>query len=161
MPEPINDPAEGASAIEIERWKLAFKKQAEQLEIYQNFMAGLFNLLMGQCTELLKDKIMACAEYDEINRAQNGILLLGLIEQITLTYDNNRRYKIEARDDFKSTYYSLEKEKCQSVADFYRIFKAHMSASNEIGMTLYDKVTLNEVAAAIAKGMSQLSRTRW
>ena len=62
MPVPINDPADGASAIEIEQWKLAFKKQTEQVEVYQNFMAGLFNLLLGQCTELLKDKLMARAE---------------------------------------------------------------------------------------------------
>ena len=57
-------------------------------------MAGLFNLLLGQCTELLKDKLMARAEYDEINRTQNGIQLLGLIQQITFTYDDNRRYEV-------------------------------------------------------------------
>ena len=102
------------------------------MEIYQNFMAGLYNLLMGQCTELLKDKIMARAEYDEFNRSQNGILLLGLIKQITFTYNDNRRYEVEARDDFKSKYFSLKKEKHQSVADLYQIFKAHVSACNEI-----------------------------
>ena len=47
MPTPIGDPADGATAIEIERWKLAFKRQTKQIEVYQNFLAGLFNLLLG------------------------------------------------------------------------------------------------------------------
>ena len=148
MPEPVNDPTEGASAIEVERWKMAYKKQAGQNEVYRNFLAGLFHLLLGQCTEILKDKLQARAEYEEINQTQDGIRLLALIKQLTFTYNDNRRYEIEARNDFKAVYFTLKKEQHQSVADFYRVFRAHMSACSKIGVNLYDKAMLQEVAAA-------------
>ena len=90
MPAPVADPAEGATAAEVERWKMAYKKIIEQVEVYQNFLAGLFNLLLGQCTKILKDKLWAHPEYDEINQTQNGIQLLALIKQLTFTYDDNR-----------------------------------------------------------------------
>ena len=148
MPGPVANPPDGATPIEVERWKMAYKKQLEQTEVYQNFLAGLFNLLLGQCTEIMKDKLQARAEYDEINRAQNGVELLALIKQITFTYDDNRRYEVEARDDFKAKFFALKRERHQSIADFYRLFKGHVNACCEVGVTLYDDLTLQEVAAA-------------
>ena len=88
---------------------MVYKKQLEQTERYQNFLAGLFKLLLGLCTKITKDKLQAWAEYDEINWAQNGIELLALIKQMTFTYDNNRRYEVEARDDFKAKFFALKK----------------------------------------------------
>ena len=41
---------------------------------------------------------------------QNGVELLALIKQITFTYDNNCRYEIKARDDFKAKFFALKKE---------------------------------------------------
>ena len=148
MPAPVADPAEGATAAEVERWKMAYKKNIEQVEVYQNFLAGLFNLLLGQCTEIMKDKLRARLEYEEINQTQNGIRLLALIKQLTFTYDDNRRYEVEARDEFKANYYGLKKDRHQTVADFYQVFKAHVKACTEVGVTLYDESTLLEITMA-------------
>lgn len=48
------------------------------MEVYENFLAGLFNLLLGQCTEILKDKLMAHPEYNAINRPQMESYCLAL-----------------------------------------------------------------------------------
>ena len=40
MPAPVGDPAAGATAVEVERWKMAYKRHAEQTEAYQNFLAA-------------------------------------------------------------------------------------------------------------------------
>lgn len=40
----------------------------------------------------------------------------------------------------------MKNEQHKSVSNFYHIFKVHMSAWSKISVTLYDKVTLLEVA---------------
>ena len=67
IPAPIKDLAEGATVVEVEHWKMAYKKNVKQVEVYQNFLAGLFSLLLGQCTKELKDKLRACPKYNKIN----------------------------------------------------------------------------------------------
>ena len=84
------------------------KERAEQIDVYNNFLGGLFNLILGQCTKLMKDNLHTRAEYDQINQTQNGIELLSLICTITHTYDEQQVKQVHVLDKYKEDYDALK-----------------------------------------------------
>ena len=60
--------------LALERWKIQIKHYKDQWDTYRDFLANLYNLVIGQCMETLEDKIKSQADFEVAN--QNGILLL-------------------------------------------------------------------------------------
>ena len=78
IPTPPADPAAG-DTIAMERWKIELKKYDEQTEVFTDFLANLYSVVIGQCTEALADKIKSHVNY--ARASQNGIRLLQIIKQ--------------------------------------------------------------------------------
>jgi hypothetical protein len=81
----LDDPEEPANPdprnqIEFELWKLDIKEHRLKMQEYANFRAGLYNVVFGQCTESLQDKLKSHENYNDLN--QNGIELLALIKEL-------------------------------------------------------------------------------
>ena len=51
-PDPPNDP-EPNNAIQVETWKMDIKDYCAKMQEYANFHAGLYNVVLGQCTEVM------------------------------------------------------------------------------------------------------------
>jgi hypothetical protein len=49
-PAPPIDPDPG-NALAVELWKIQVKEHHEKMQQYENFRAGLYNVVLGQCTE--------------------------------------------------------------------------------------------------------------
>ena len=56
LADPIEPPAPGpANQVAFERWKYVYKEYMNKVQEYTNFRLGLYNLVMGQCSEALKE----------------------------------------------------------------------------------------------------------
>ena len=87
-------------------------------------LQAFYSLVMGQCTELMKDKLEARTQFEPINQSQNGIALLGLIRLITYTYDENIVKQVDVLGMYKEDYFALKRQWGQSLDDFYKTFCA-------------------------------------
>ena len=119
------------------------KERAEQIDVYNNFLAGLFNLILGQCTKLMKDKLHTRAEKDQINQTQN---VPSLICTITHTYDERQVKQVHALDKYKEDYDALKWEQGQSMDDFYKAFRVQVQVCKDVGLQLYDDSLLSQIA---------------
>ena len=79
-PPPNPDPT---NPIAFEMWKLEVKDYRTKEQEYSNFRAGLYNVVFGQCTEALQDKLKSHTDF--LNAYQNGIALLTIIKTLTYT----------------------------------------------------------------------------
>ena len=73
--EPEN-PAEG-DQVAFELWKMDLKEYREKLKVFANFRAGLFSLVLGQCTDALQERLKSHHDYQAAS--QDGIALLVII----------------------------------------------------------------------------------
>ena len=83
---PAPDPA---NLVAFERWKYVYKEYMMKMQEYTNFRSGLYNLVMGQCTEALKERLKS--DEDFIGANQNGIALLILIPSLLHTFEECRK----------------------------------------------------------------------
>ena len=44
-----------ANQLAVEVWKMELKEHREKVQHYTNFRAGLYNIVLGQCTEALEE----------------------------------------------------------------------------------------------------------
>jgi hypothetical protein len=44
-----------AYQLAVEVWKMELKEHREKVQHYTNFQAGLYNVVLGQCTEALEE----------------------------------------------------------------------------------------------------------
>ena len=73
--EPDN-PAEG-DQVAFKLWKMDLKEYREKLKVFANFRAGLFSLVLGQCTDALQERLKSHHDYQAAS--QDGIVLLVII----------------------------------------------------------------------------------
>ena len=145
-PEEVKPPKDSTDTIAMEEWKMKYKMRAEQEREYRTFRAAMFSLILGQCTQLMKDKLQAKPTYDDIKKKRDGIALLALIKQTTFTYDSGRIYPLVGRDKLKEEFYTMRRRNNQSIHSYYEVFRAKAQVLQELGVLLYDEDLLQKVA---------------
>ena len=63
----------------LEYWRMDLKKYSEREAKYTSFRAGLYTMVFGQCTELLKDKFKVHPDFAGAD--QDCIALLKIIKR--------------------------------------------------------------------------------
>ena len=142
MPLEPNDPDE-TSAVAMERWKVKFKKYNEETDAYNDFLAHLYNLVMGQCTVGLEEHIKSHADYK--SASQNGIALLRIIKQLTYSFDDRRKLA-DALCEVKEGYYRMRQGEHETLQDYHERFKNHMAMMEEVGASFADTIHIGEIA---------------
>ena len=71
--------------VAFEQWKYVYKEYMIKMQEYTNFRSGLYNLVMGQCTEALEEHLKSHEDFVGAN--QNGIALLILICSLLHTFE--------------------------------------------------------------------------
>ena len=100
----VNNPIVG-DPMSFEIWKEDRKELKKAEKAYANFLASLYNLIMGQCTEALEDRIRSHIDFPTVN--QNGLRLLEIVKQITHTYEE-QTYPDDAIMSIKETFYKFQ-----------------------------------------------------
>ena len=73
------------NALAFEMWKLDIKEHRVKEQEYANFRAGLYNVVLGQCTDALQDKLKSHTDFPAAY--QDGIALLVIIKTLTYTFE--------------------------------------------------------------------------
>jgi hypothetical protein len=98
--------------IAFEMWKLEVKEFKVKEQEYFNFLASLYNVVLGQCTEVLQDKLKSHRNFPNVY--QDRIVFIMIIK--TLMYTFEERCKLaDAVCEIKEMFYSLHQGKHTSL----------------------------------------------
>ena len=102
-PTPLDNPPEG-NQVAFEIWKMDIKEYHEKMKVFANFRAGLYSLVLGQCTDALQERLKSHHDYQAAN--QDGIALLVIIRSLIHTFEGNCKLS-DAIMDVKEKFYKF------------------------------------------------------
>ena len=138
-----------ANQVAFERWKYVYKEYMNKVQEYTNFCSGLYNLVMGQCTESLKKRLKSHEDF--IGASQNGISLLVLIRSLRHTFEEYRKLA-DGLSDVKMAFYKLCQGKYMKMEHYHELFLAQVDVLNEVGVTIPDTALIQHVAEQHGRG---------
>ena len=144
LTDPEEPPApDPANLVAFERWKYVYKEYMTKMQEYTNFRSGLYNLIMGQWTEALKECLKSHEDF--IGANQNGIALLILIHSLLHTFEEHRKLA-DSLSDVKMAFYKLRQGKYMKLECYHEIFLAQVEELDEVGATVADTALVQHVA---------------
>ena len=136
--------------VAFERWKYVYKEYMTKIQECMHFRSGLYNLVMGQCTEALKEHLMSHEDFMGAN--QNGIALLILIHSLLHTFEE--RHKLaDGLSDMNMAFYKLCQGKYMKLEWYHKIFLAQVEVLDEVGVTIPDTTLIQHVAEQHGRGV--------
>ena len=114
-----------------------------KMQEYTNFRSGLYNLVMGQCAEALKELLKSHEDF--IGANQNGIALLILICSLLYTFEERRKLA-DGLSDVKMAFYNRLQGKYMKLERYHEIFLAQVEVLDEVGVTIADAALVQHVA---------------
>ena len=152
LPDPIEPPApDPANQVAFERWKYVYKEYMNKVQEYMNFRSGLYNLVMGQCSEALKERLKLHKHFLDAN--QNGIALLTLIRSLLHTFEERRKLA-DGLSDVKIAFYKLRQGKYMKLERYHELFLAQVEVLDEVGVTIPDSALIQQVAEQHGRGVA-------
>ena len=79
------------------------------------------SLVLGQCTELMKDKLKASSKWEDIQSTQNALELLSEIKAITYKFEEQKYLPLSIHNA-KATFYSFRQGNLSN-SDYFQRFK--------------------------------------
>ena len=150
LTDPEEPPApDPANLVAFERWKYEYKEHMNKLQEYTNFHLGLYNLVMGQCTESLKEHLKSHEDF--IGASQNRIALLVLIRSLLHTFEERCKLA-DSLSDVKMAFYKLHQGKYMRLERYHELFLAQVDVLNEVGVTIPDAALVQHVAEQHGRG---------
>ena len=144
LTNPVEPPApDPANLVAFERWKYVNKEYMTKMQEYMNFCSGLYNIVMGQCTEVLKEHLKYHEDFVGAN--QNGIALLILICYLLHTFEECQKLA-DGLSDLKMAFYKLRQGKYIKLEHYHEIFLAQVEVLDEVGVTVADMALVQHVA---------------
>jgi hypothetical protein len=136
-PTPPADP-DPTNIIVFKLWKLELK------EYNSNFRAGLYNVVFGQCSKALQDKLKSHLDFP--SAYQDGIVLLLIIKTLTYTFEESRKLA-DALCEIKEMFYSFRQGKHTLLQQYHELFLGQVEVLEEVGVTIPDESLVELMAA--------------
>ena len=121
-----------------------------KVQEYMNFCLGLYNLVMGQCTEALKEHLKSHKDFVGAN--QNGIALFILICSLLHTFEECRKLA-DGLSDMKMAFYKLCQGKYMTLERYHEIFLAQVEVLDEVGVTIPNTALIQHVVEQHGRGV--------
>jgi hypothetical protein len=124
----IQDPVAPADSdpvnqLTVEVWKMELKEHQDKVQHYANFQAGLYNVVLGQCTEALEEQLKS---HEDFPTAHNdSVALLQIIKQLTYSFEE-RRFLAEALMDVKENFFGFRQGRYMSLQCYHELFLAQV-----------------------------------
>ena len=151
LADPVEPPApDPGDQVAFEHWKYVYKEYMIKMQEYTNFRSGLYNLVMGQCTEALKECLKSHEDFVGAN--QNGITLLVLIHSLLHTSEEQCKLA-DGLSDVKMAFYKLRQGKYMKLERYHEIFLAQVEVLDEVGVTVADTALIQNVAEQHGRGV--------
>ena len=163
----ITDPSDKEyDVVEHEIWKEKIKAVAKKESRYEEECKQFYNVIWGQCTTTIQDKVRALDMYKTLKVTKSPISLLKAIKSVMFNVEDevNRVHTLVIND---RKLYSLTREAHWSVPQYYKRFKTHVEVIQNTGGTIVvhpalveEELSLmeNEDGDTIGKNYDQASR---
>jgi len=118
-----------------------YRERVSKLETHRG---QVYSLILGQCTQLLHDKLKQAAEWTKVSTSYNPLTLFRLIEKTVLAQTEDQ-YPFATVYDQEHALYSFRQE-LMTNAQWYEKFNTRVDVGEAIGVTRQHKVLLEFVA---------------
>jgi hypothetical protein len=125
---------------------------------YSNFRAGLYNIVLGQCTEALQDNLKSHKDFP--NAYQDRIALLMIIKTLTYNFEECRKLA-NALCMIKEMFYSFHQGIHTSLQRYHELFLGKVEVLQEVGVTIPEDEGLIELIAAANGRASAPKEADW
>ena len=112
----VPDAPDPTDVAEFEVWKLDIRDHRAKSQEYENFQAGLYTLVLGQCSEATEDRLRSHAEFDNANL--DGASLLVIIKTLLHTFEERRKLS-DAICDVKEKFYAMKQGHNMSLQKYH------------------------------------------
>jgi hypothetical protein len=110
---------------------------------YANFRAGLYNVVLGQCTEALEERLKSHQDFPSAHN--DGVALLQIIKQLTYSFEE-RRFLADALTDVKENFYGFRQGRYMSLQRYHELFLTQVQVLDKVGVSIADEALVNDVA---------------
>jgi hypothetical protein len=144
MPTEPARPADGATLVTFELWRADLKEFKEKNQVYADFKAYIYNVVLGQSsTDALQARLKSHEHFPAA--MQDGLALLAIIKTVTYNFEE-RRNIADALCDVKERFYSLKQGQHKSLQHHYEAFDRLRAVMDEVGIDIVDPALLSTVA---------------
>ena len=133
-PTAPDNPPDG-NQVAFELWKMDIKEYCEKLKVFANFRAGLYSLVLGQCTDALQECLKSHWDYKDAN--QDGIRFLVIIRSLIHTFEENRKLS-DLIMDVKEKFYKFYQGRHMTLERYHELLLAQVEVLDEVGNTIED-----------------------
>ena len=133
-PEKINH----ATASEEDKfmWKEQMKELFVRKKTYKQNLSSLYSVIMGQCSQAMKDELSANETFKEIDVEQTDcVVLLGIIRSVAYKF-HSKKHPFSSLYEAQSKLYSCKQAQNESVTDYKTRFTAMVKALEFYGGAL-------------------------
>ena len=132
------------SDAEKTQWNSEWRTYRERKERLVKHRGQAFSLILGQCTQLLQDRMKQDADWTTVSTSYDPLQLYRLIEKTVLAQTEDQ-YPFATVYDQEVALYSFRQERLSN-AQWYERFNTKVDVANAIGVTRQHKVLLEFVA---------------
>ena len=146
MPLPVKNP----STVEDILFKEEVKQYTKDKRSLESTLVSLYNVVWGQCSKLLQNKLKANPKYDDFNNSSDVVMLLKEIKLLSNKIEENAS-SYDALHEAKTKLYRYQQGDNDSLADHMRNFKDLCnSVEYHGGDTFFDETMKeNEIRADV------------
>ena len=141
-PEEPELPENENNRAEFEIWKIERKEWHDTIKVYDDFRAGLYSIVLGQCSEGLEQKVRSHEDFEEA--AQDGIALLIIVRSITHAFEDrtNKAHQIVKM----KTKLMKFRQGSLPLIQYHDQFLSRVEALKHVGATFYEQAVAEQVA---------------
>ena len=145
IPEP-DDPDPGASETQKAIWRERVKKYVARTEFLEENIKSLYSLVLGQCTDIMRQKIEADPDFDDYSKERDGLSLLVTIKKICFNFQS-QKYSPQSIHEAMRKFYSTYQGQRTTNQEYYEKFKNAVEVVDHVGGFLETSTTINKQAA--------------
>jgi hypothetical protein len=120
-----SDIADDAGKQELLIWETALKSYSRRSEELKSNLTKLYAVILGQCSEAMRNKLRALDDFNEENKNNNCIWLLNEIKGVTHQFDTKRNMYLSLLDA-RIAYFTCRQAANQTNADYLAVFSANV-----------------------------------
>jgi Zinc knuckle len=127
-----DDPPDNATLSQQRLWEKAVDEVAKMQGHYNQNLMSLFALVLGQCSDALREKLRSKTEYAQVNTTQNGLQLLNVIRGVAFNYESNKFVAQAVAENIGKVWKCIQ-EPNESNANFADRFKTTVEVVEQSG----------------------------
>ena len=153
------DPKSTATKTELKIWDKTVESYVKRIDLYAENKSTIYSVLWGQCSDTMKTKIKALANFETMSDHSNSLTLLKEIKGISYRFESRDNIYM-SMDDAKALFYTNKQAHDESNADYLTKFKDMCEVIEHYGGSLCDDeaMIVEELANLIAQDPSKLKK---